>query len=67
MAEYKIPFNRPSMQGSEQSYMLQALANEHISGDGSFTHKCHAFLEQELGVKKVFLGTDVAQIESILK
>lgn len=57
MADYRIPFNRPSMQGNEQIYMAQALANGHISGDGSFTRKCHALLEQVLGVKKVLLTT----------
>jgi dTDP-4-amino-4,6-dideoxygalactose transaminase len=29
----------------------------HISGDGSFTKKCHAFLEKECGVANAFLTT----------
>src|SRR6266496_4472403 len=37
--------------------MKQAIENGHISGDGPFTKKCHAFLEQELGVKKALLTT----------
>ncbi len=37
--------------------MQQAIANAHISGDGPFTKKCHAFLEQELGVPKALLTT----------
>src|SRR5687767_5864828 len=37
--------------------MQQAIENAHISGDGPFTKKCHALLEQELGVPKVLLTT----------
>jgi len=52
-----IPFNRPSFEGNEQVYMAEAIANGHISGDGPFTRKCHALLQQELGVPKVLLTT----------
>jgi len=52
-----IPFNRPSLVGSELNYIQQAFAAEHISGDGIFTHKCSTILEQELGVSKVLLTT----------
>jgi dTDP-4-amino-4,6-dideoxygalactose transaminase len=54
---YKIPFNRPSFAGNEQAYIAQAIANGQISGDGIFTRKCHALLEQALGVPKVLLTT----------
>src|ERR1041385_2279366 len=37
--------------------MKQAIENVHISGDGPFTKKCHAFLEKELGVSKALLTT----------
>src|SRR6266508_5592550 len=37
--------------------MQQAIENGHISGDGPFTKKCHAFLENELGVQKALLTT----------
>ncbi|MDP3186224.1 MAG: aminotransferase class I/II-fold pyridoxal phosphate-dependent enzyme, partial [Anaerolineales bacterium] len=33
------------------------MKNGHISGDGAFTKKCSALLEQELGVPKVLLTT----------
>lgn len=52
-----IPFNRPSFVGNEQAYVAQAIANGHISGDGQFTKRCQAFLEEELGVSKVMLTT----------
>jgi dTDP-4-amino-4,6-dideoxygalactose transaminase len=38
-------------------YMQQALQSNHISGDGQFTKKASAFLEQALGVPKVLLTT----------
>jgi dTDP-4-amino-4,6-dideoxygalactose transaminase len=54
---YSIPFNRPYLIGREFEYIAQAIANWHISGDGEFTRKCHALLEQALGVPKVLLTT----------
>ena len=57
MAEIKVDFNRPVIVGNEFEYMRQAVENGHISGDGPFTKKCHAFLEKELGVSKALLTT----------
>jgi dTDP-4-amino-4,6-dideoxygalactose transaminase len=57
MPDYRIPFNRPACVGAEQEYMSEALASGHISGDGLFTKKCQAFLENVLGVKKALLTT----------
>ncbi len=52
-----ISFNRPTSVGKESEYMQQALQSDHISGDGQFTKKSHALLEQALGVPKVLLTT----------
>jgi dTDP-4-amino-4,6-dideoxygalactose transaminase len=52
-----IPFNKPSLVGDELRYVSEALSGTHISGDGPFTKKCHAFLERELGVSKALLTT----------
>jgi dTDP-4-amino-4,6-dideoxygalactose transaminase len=52
-----IPFNRPFIAGKEFEFVQQAIAGAHISGDGLFTKKCHALLEQELGVPRVLLTT----------
>lgn len=41
-----IPFNKPYMTGRELSYIAQAHANGHLSGDGKFTKECHAWLKQ---------------------
>ena len=57
MQALKVDFNRPVVVGREFEYMQEAIENRHISGDGPFTRKCHAFLEQELGVPKALLTT----------
>ncbi len=57
MPEIRVDFNRPVTVGNEFEYMQQAIGNAHISGDGAFTKKCHAFLESQLGVKKALLTT----------
>src|SRR3989304_2320531 len=53
----KISFNQPIISGNEFTYMQDAIKNMHISGDGVYTRKCHALLEETLGVKKVMLTT----------
>lgn len=52
-----IPFNRPYLTGQEFAFIKQAIANSKISGDGLFTKRCHALLEQSLGVPKALLTT----------
>ena len=54
---YAVPFNRPSLVGTEYAYMAEALQNGHISGDGAFTRRCHELLEQTIGVPRVLLTT----------
>ena len=51
----KIPFNKPYMIGKELNYIAQAHANLHLSGDGEFTKKCHAWLEKKTGSHKALL------------
>jgi dTDP-4-amino-4,6-dideoxygalactose transaminase len=50
-----IPFNKPYMTGKELWYIAQAHANGHLAGDGGFTKKCHAWLEQRTGAHKALL------------
>jgi len=52
-----IPFNKPAVVGNEYEYINQTIAQMHISGDGMFTKRVHALLEELLGVKKVLLTT----------
>ena len=52
----KIPFNKPFIAGKELFYIAQAvMENHHTAGDGPFTKKCQAWLEEHLGCRKVFL------------
>ena len=55
--EWLIPFNRPSFEGREHEYLEAAIASGQISGDGTFTKRCHEYLESELGVAKALLTT----------
>lgn len=51
----RVPFNRPFMTGRELTYISQAHANSHLSGDGPFTKRCHLWLEQNTGAAKALL------------
>lgn len=55
MSSAFIPFNKPYMTGRELEYIAQAHANGHLSGDGPFTKRCHAWLEQRIGCSKALL------------
>lgn len=64
-----IPFNKPYLHGRELVYIAQAVATGKISGDGSFTKKCHDFFEQRYGFKKVLMTTsctDALEMAAIL-
>jgi dTDP-4-amino-4,6-dideoxygalactose transaminase len=53
----EVHFNRAALGGRELEFIAEAVRAGHISGDGQFTHKCHAWLETVLGVKKALLTT----------
>jgi dTDP-4-amino-4,6-dideoxygalactose transaminase len=50
-----IPFNKPYMTGKELWYISQAHAKGHLAGDGVFTQKCNAWLENLVGCDKALL------------
>jgi dTDP-4-amino-4,6-dideoxygalactose transaminase len=50
-----IPFNKPYMTGRELEYIAEAHANGHLSGDGTFTKRCHAWLERTTGTRRALL------------
>src|SRR4029453_12313475 len=54
-ATVHIPFNKPFMTGKELWYISQAHAVGHLAGDGQFTRKCNAWLEQRIGARKALL------------
>ena len=57
MSRYRIPFNKPTCLGNEIDYISESIANGHISGDGEFSRRCHAFLEDRLAVDRALLTT----------
>lgn len=64
-----INFNKPYLHGKELVYIAQAVATGKISGDGTFTRKCHDFFEQRYGFKKVLMTTsctDALEMAAIL-
>lgn len=50
-----IPFNKPYLTGRELSYIAEAHHLCQLAGDGSFTRKCHDWLEKQAGCKKALL------------
>lgn len=50
-----IPFNKPYMTGRELQYIAEAHRNGHLSGDGPFTKRCHAWLERHTGSARALL------------
>lgn len=52
-----IPFNKPPFLGTEFDYIRKAVNNQKICGDGEFTKKCNAWLEEKTGAAKALLTT----------
>lgn len=64
-----IPFNKPYLTGMEIDYISDAIKQGKISGDGSYTKKCHEFFETNYGFKKVLMTTsctDALEMAAIL-
>lgn len=53
--KYRIPFNKPFIVGQELYYVAQSVLSGHTAGDGPYTKKCQALLEEKLGAKKILL------------
>lgn len=51
-----IPFSRLNTTGQELEYIQQAIASGQIAGDGSFTKRCQAWLQEHFGCQKVLLA-----------
>lgn len=52
-----INFNVPPLVGDEYEYVKQAIDSHKICGDGQFTKKCHAWMEERFNAQKVLLTT----------
>lgn len=64
-----IPFNQPLLREAAFLYMRQACATGHLSGDGPFTQRCSAQLEEWLGARRVLLttsGTHALELAALL-
>ena len=65
-----VSFNVPPYVGTELNYIREAAEkNRQICGDGPFSRKCHAWMEQRFDAKKVLLttsGTAALEMAAVL-
>ena len=64
-----IPFNVPPCSPHSETCVREAIASHKISGDGAFTKKCHAWLEEKTGTSRALLttsGTHALEMAAIL-
>ncbi len=52
-----IDFNRPPFTGRELDYIREAIQNGKLCGDGAFTKKCSAWMQEKFDTRHVFLTT----------
>ena len=57
MEKKMIRFNVPPYTGREMENMQKAIESMHICGDGEFTKKCSAYLEETTGTARCLLTT----------
>ncbi|HLR53975.1 MAG TPA: dTDP-4-amino-4,6-dideoxygalactose transaminase [Pseudogracilibacillus sp.] len=50
-----IPFNKPSVIGSEQEAIKEAINNGKLAGNGPFGNECSDWLEKQTGTKRALL------------
>ena len=65
----KIPFNIPPFIGTELEYVQQAIDAHKICGDGQFTRKCNAWIEDRFGAPGALLttsGTTALEMAALL-
>jgi len=52
-----IPFNKPPYLGSEPKFVLEAMKQDKLSGDGPFSKRCREWFEQNCHTKLALLTT----------
>lgn len=52
-----ISFNIPPYVGNEMDYIKDVITERKISGDGKYTKKCSAWLEETMNAKRILLTT----------
>ena len=55
MSNDRIDFNKPYMTGKELYYIADAHFGGRLAGDGPYTKRCHAWLEERLSTPKALL------------
>lgn len=50
-----IPYNFPTILGTEEDYIKQALKSGKMSGDGAFSRQCERWIEEQTGTCKALL------------
>ena len=55
--EQSIPFNKSALMGRELEHIFRAMTIGQIAGDQTYSKKCHALLEQVLGIKRALVTT----------
>lgn len=64
-----IPLHLPHITGKEKEYINQVIDSGKLSGNGTFTKKCHLFFEEKFGFPKVLLTnscTDALEMCALL-
>lgn len=64
-----IPFNKASITELEEKYVVDALYNSKLSGDGKYTMRAYQQLQERFGMKHVLLttsGTTALEMAAIL-
>ncbi len=65
----EIPFTRAYLTGNETFYINQALAGNHLCGNGKFTDNCHNWFKKQIGSPAAFLthsGTTALEMSALL-
>lgn len=64
-----IPFNKATISDLEEQYLLDALHNSKLSGDGKYTMKAYAQFKERFGIENMLLttsGTTALEMASLL-
>lgn len=67
--ELIVPFNRPTLVGTELEYLRQAVDRRQLAGEGHFVRQCEALLQETLRVPRCLLtgsGTQALEMTALL-
>ena len=64
--EPMINFNEPIYVENGMTYIRKAIENKKICGDGEYTKKCNAWMEEKTGSKIVYTVTATLLVDRLL-